>query len=256
MKNNNKITNLLKETKATAFNNATKIKDFSNDKKTPYSKWPESWKRVNYKAYPRMEQVLLPIPSLQKWSLSKALANRESKRKFTMDNIKIKDLSSLLYFSAGLKSLVLKKNENRRFYPSAGARYPLEIYPFVFHVENIKPAIYHYHLKSHSLEKILAEPFYKDTMKQFSQPWIHRASVLFVISAIFDRTEGKYGDRGLRHVYTEYGHIAQNISLIAEELGLGCCSIGGFVDDGLNTQIDFDKIDESVIGVIAVGTVK
>ena len=117
------------------------------------------------------------------------------------------------------------------------------------------PAIYHYHIKSHSLEKIYDRPFLNTTMKQFNQPWIRKASILLVISSIFDRTEEKYGDRGLRYIYTEYGHYAQNISLITSELGLGACSIGGFIDDGLNKLLDFDKIDESVIGVIALGTV-
>lgn len=85
--------------------------------------------------------------------------------------------------------------------------------------------------------------------------WIRKASVLIVVSAIFDRTENKYGDRGLRHIYTEYGHYAQNVSLISTELGLAACSIGGFIDNGLNKLIDFDKIDESAIGVLAVGTI-
>ncbi|HEX6976866.1 MAG TPA: SagB/ThcOx family dehydrogenase [Patescibacteria group bacterium] len=236
------------------FNNSIKIKDFSNYKKTPYSTWPEQWKKIYYKAYPRMNQALLPVPVAAKWSLNDALVKRVSTRKFTKKYIKISDLSNLLYFSGGLKQLLFKKAGERRFYPSAGARYPLEIYPIVFRSENIKPGIYHYHVKSHSLEKIYDKSFFIKTIKQFNQPWIRKASLLIIVSAIFDRTESKYGDRGLRHIYTEYGHYAQNINLIAQELGLGACSIGGFIDDGLNQLLDFDKIDESVIGVIAIGT--
>lgn len=250
-----KIIKTLKETKARGFNNRTKIHDFSKDKGVPYYKWPAYWNKVYYKAYPKMEQVLLPVPSKPEWRLDKALVNRESKRNFTKKNIKIEDFSNLLFYSGGLKSLLLKKTDNKRFYPSAGARYPLEIYPFIFNVENIEPAIYHYHVKSHSLEKILEKPFNSEAMKQFNQSWIRKASALIAISTIFDRTEEKYGDRGLRHIYTEYGHFAQNVSLIAPELGLGACSIGGFIDNGLNKLLDFDKIDESIIGVVALGTV-
>ena len=86
-------------------------------------------------------------------------------------------------------------------------------------------------------------------------PWIRKASALIAVSSVFDRTEEKYDNRGLRHIYTEYGHCAQNVSLITTELGLGACSIGGFIDDGLNELLDFDKIDESIIGVIAIGTI-
>lgn len=245
----------LKNSKAREFNNNTKIHNFKEFKTTPYSKWPAQWKKTYYKSYPRMEQILLPLPSKPKLSLIEALVKRESKRNFTKKDINLNDFSNLLFYSGGIKSLLSKKKGVKRFYPSAGARYPLEIYPFVLHVANIKTAIYHYHLKSHSLEKILDKTFYNETVKQFNQPWIEKSSLLLVISAIFDRTERKYGDRGLRHIYTEYGHLAQNISLIATDLGLGACSIGGFVDDGLNKLLDFDKIDESVIGVVAIGTI-
>lgn len=255
MNNIEDIIKILKDSKSRKFNNDTKISDFSNHKTTTYSKWPENWKKVYYKAYPRMEQVLLPVPGKTEWSLNKALINRQSNRSFTKKDIKIEDFSNLLFYSGGLKSVFFKKNSNRRFYPSAGARYPLEIYPFVFNVSNIEPAIYHYHVKSHSLEKIFRKPFYDKTMKQFNQPWIKKTSALIIVSSIFDRTEDKYGDRGFRHIYTEYGHYAQNVSLIATELGLGACSIGGFIDNGLNRLLDFDKIDESVIGVLAVGTI-
>lgn len=251
-----KIIKTLKISKSREFNNNTKIDDFSKYKTTPYSTWPDHWKKVYYKAYPRMEQVLLPSPTKPKWGLNNALIKRDSKRDFTRKNINIDNFSNLMFYSCGLKRLAFKSTKDKRFYPSAGARYPLEIYPFVFKVENLLPAIYHYHIKSHSLEKIYDRPFFKETMKQFNQPWIRKSSVLLVISSIFDRTEEKYGDRGLRHIYTEYGHCAQNISLIATELGLGTCSIGGFIDDGLNKLLDFDKIDESVIGVITVGTVQ
>jgi len=249
------IIETLKLPNSRVFNNNTKIEDFSKYKKTPYHTWPEQWKKVYYKAYPKMEQVLLPTPTKPKWSLNDALIQRESKRDFLRKPIDIKPFSDLLFYSGGLKKLAFKKEENKRFYPSAGARYPLEIYPFVFSVKTIKPAIYHYHVKSHSLEKLYEAPFFNTTMKQFDQPWIRKASALIIVSAIFDRTEDKYGDRGLRHIYTEYGHYAQNISLISSELGLGACSIGGFIDDGLNKLLDFDKIDESVIGVIAIGTI-
>lgn len=254
---NNKTSNIFEKLElplSRRFNSKTKIDDFNKFKKTPYKTWPEEWKRIYYKAYPRMKAVLLPTPCKPKWSLDRALRKRESKRSFTAKNIYINDLSNLLYFSGGLKELLFKKPSNKRFYPSAGARYPLEIYPFIFRVEGTKPAIYHYHIKSHSLEKLYDKSVYSQTMKQFNQSWIRKASVLIIVSAIFDRTENKYKDRGLRHVYTEYGHYAQNVSLIAEELGLGACSVGGFIDDGLNCLLDLDRIDESVIGVIAIGT--
>ena len=141
-------------------------------------------------------------------------------------------------------------------YPSAGARYPLEIYPFIFSVQGLKRAIYHYHVKTHSLELIYDGIFQRATLKNFSQSWIRKAAFLLVITAIFDRMEEKYKERGYRHIYTEYGHLAQNFYLVSSSLDLGCCSIGGFIDDGLNELLDLDGVDESTVGVTAFGNIR
>lgn len=246
----------LKRSKAREFNSATKIACFDDDREIPRSEWPNHWKEVDYKAYPRMDEIMLPDLYKSDWGLNEALLARKSNRQFTGKALGIDEFSNFLFFSGGMKKILIGDDNDSRFYPSAGARYPLEIYPFVFKVKTLEPAIYHYHVKNHSLELIFDEPFFDETMKQFNQSWIDKASALIVVSAVFDRTEEKYGDRGLRHIYTEYGHLSQNMSLIAAELGWGLCSVGGFIDDGLNRLIDLDVADESVIGVMALGTIK
>ena len=65
----------------------------------------------------------------------------------------------------------------------------------------------------------------------------------------------KYRDRGYRHTLTELGALTQNIYLLSAVLKLGCASIGGFIDDKLNSLLDLDGEDESVLGVIAVGEI-
>ncbi len=244
----------LKLSKSRKFHIDTKIRDSTPVKKTDPETWPEAWKKVFYKAYPRLDQILLPEPTKRKYDLREALMQRKSTREFSKEPVNLSVFSDLLYYSAGMTNFLKKeKLTTKRFYPSAGARYPLELYPFAFNVEKIKSAVYHYHIKTHSLELLLGKPFFQRTMRQFSQPWIRKSAALLVISAIFDRTQGKYKDRGYRHVMTEYGHMAQNIYLLSSASGLGCCSIGGFVDDGLNEILDIDGIDESVVGVVAIG---
>lgn len=239
------------------FHISTNIGDFNKFKKTPRKEWPESWKKTHYKSYIRFPSVELPIPDKQDWSLQQTLIDRESTRKFIPTPIDMKTISSLLYFSAGQKSLVKNVDTTRRFYPSGGARYPIEIYPFILRSnKSIKKGVYHYHLPSHSLETIRQTYLLKEVWGQFNQPWIKNGSLLLVFTAIFDRTEEKYGNRGYRHILTEYGHIAQNIYLVGTALGLGICSIGGFNDNGINEILDLDGIHESVIGTIIVGIKK
>jgi SagB-type dehydrogenase family enzyme len=60
----------------------------------------------------------------------------------------------------------------------------------------------------------------------------------FVITAKYDRTVVKYGERGSeRYVPMEAGHVAENIYLQAESLGLGTVSIGAFQDDRVREVI-------------------
>ena len=61
--------------------------------------------------------------------------------------------------------------------------------------------------------------------------WVHRAPVVLVITGVYRRTTGKYGQRGRRYVHMEVGHAAQNLFLQAEDLGLGSVVVGAFYDD-------------------------
>lgn len=237
------------------FHLKTKIKNFNKLSITPYETWSESWKNVYYKAYPRFPQILLPDPANIQVDLIKTLINRESKRDYASKPLTSQQLSDVLYYSCGLKRYLQKGKSEKRFYSSAGGRYPLEVYPIVFNVKQLQTGIYHYHLKTHSLELIYGADIQNDVMRQFSQEWLSKAAVLIIITAVFDRTETKYQSRGYRHILTEYGHVAQNIYLMSTALKLGCCSIGGFIESGLQSILDVDPIDEDIIGVISVGNV-
>lgn len=250
-----KSLNLLNATSdsiAQSFYQGTKIKKFAVIKNEP-NQVPESWKKISYKAYPRFPQIILPEPTSLTVELTSVLKNRRSIRSFSTNKISIENFSNLVYYSCGSTKFYNPTKEDRRFYPSAGARYPLEVYPFVFNVNTIEPGGYHYHVKSHSLEQILNQKFSSRIFHYFDQEWIEHAAAIFIVTAEFGRTAAKYGNRGYRHIFTEYGHMAQNIYSIAGAINLGCCSIGGFLEDGINRLLELDFEDEGVIGVIALG---
>lgn len=244
-----------KKSDSQIFHEATKLTNFSTESRPAVI--PKSWTQVFYKGYPRFEKFPLPRAiDLNKISLGKIMRFRHSEREFSKRDVSLSDLSSLLFYTAGLKNLRSNDSGNR-FYPSAGARYPNEVYPVIFNVEEQKMGIYHYHLRTHSLEYMWDFPnFEKIILSTFNQEWINKASLLLAITAVFGRTTMKYEDRGYRHVLVDTGHFCQNIYLICEALGLGCCSIGGFIDDKLNSLLDVDGQEESVIIVVAIGTKK
>lgn len=238
--------------KAALFHNETKIQQFKRKSKLK-NVMPESWKKIEYKAYPRFNQYILPVAQPPKGTIAEAIIHRRSRRRFINTEISTEVFSSLIFHSCGSMIFLNPKGEDKRFYPSAGARYPLEVYPFIFKVNGIAKGGYHYHIKSHSLEKILDENSAKQIFQSFDQPWLKQCAVLFVITSITSRTEIKYGDRAYRHVLTEYGHLAQNLYLVGQSFDIGCCSIGGFIDDRINRLLDLDFEDEAVVGVVAMG---
>jgi len=252
MKNKRTQSQIFGMTTSRKFHNTTILKAFTYSK-VPFSDWPDSWKMISYKAYPRLKQVLLPKPSLPHRDLEVTLLERSSIRDFKRSPISKKYLSNLLYFSAGMKQYLTGHPSTKRYYPSAGARYPLEVYPLVFHVHGLTSGGYHYHVKTHSVERLFDLPTAQKVFQCVDQDWMTNASIILIITAIFDRTEEKYGSRGYRHILTEYGHVAQNVYLVAAALGLGCCSVGGFIDEQINRLLDLDVEDEGIVGMIAIG---
>ena len=79
------------------------------------------------------------------------------------------------------------------------------------------------------------------------------APVVFVWSAIFNRSKWKYKQRAYRYVYLDAGHIAENLALSATSIGLGSCQIGAFFDDEVNRIIEVDGVEESAIYLSVVG---
>lgn len=79
------------------------------------------------------------------------------------------------------------------------------------------------------------------------------AAVVFIWTAVFQRSKWKYGQRAYRYVYLDAGHVAENLALAATGLGLGSCPIAALYDDEVNGLIGADGVAESVIYMTAVG---
>jgi SagB-type dehydrogenase family enzyme len=185
-------------------------------------------------------------------SVEKAIEKRRSERDFSSQTISLLEFSSLLYYADG----ITEKRYGLRAAPSAGALYPIEIYPIVNNVEGLARGIYHYSVVDHSLELIQEGDFRQEMMQHaLDQEMMAQASVVLVLTAVFHRTEWRYRERGRRYILLEAGHIAQNIHLIAVSMGLGSCAVGAFSDDEYNRMLGVDGKKESVIYLIPVGKI-
>lgn len=238
--------------KSDLFHESVKIPSFPKNEK---HNTPDSWVKINYKTYPRLNRVILPKPVKNDKKLIDLLISRRSVRDFSGKSINLGELSSILFYSAGI-TYIENKNWDvaLRAYPSAGARYPLEIYVLINNVKGIKEGIYHYNVKEHSLELLRKGDFISTIQNIASQDLLKKANIVMVISAVLDRTRIKYGDRGYRFPFIESGHMSQNFYLVSQALGLGCCTIGGFIDNEINDLLDFADTSEKTIYLTAIGT--
>lgn len=229
------------------FHEKTKIKKIVGE--LDPKDWPESWKTVYYKAYPRLNEIVLPEPYLPNIYIKDVFARRKSERAFSKKPLSLSDLSSLLFYSAGIKN---STESFQRFYPSAGGRYPLEVYALCLNTD-FQRGLYHYYLKNHSLEELLTFEGFDFDKYFIQQKWIPKVPCFIIITAVFKRNTVKYGDRGYRHILAESGHLGQNFYLVSAALNLACCAIGGYLDDKINELLDIDGIEESVVYVLAIG---
>ena len=211
-----------------------------------------------FKIYP-YQAVKIKLPtnfSNTGVSVEDAISQRRSERDFSGEELSMEEISKLLHFAYGITGSTQLGNTFQPFRasPSAGALYPLEIYPFIFNVEGLQKGIYHYNVKDHLLELIRPGDC-SDLMFEytFEQEMVKKASSVFVLSALFERTQWKYGERGYRYILLDAGHLAENVYLLCSAMKLGCCTIGGFLDDYINELIDIDGVNESVIYMIAIG---
>ncbi len=217
------------------------------------SKWPESWKTIDYKTYERLPKIALSGQGID-GAYASVVEKRHSVRTFTSKPVSMNGLSAFLRYSCGRS---LSRNEgDYRQYASGGARYPIEIYPVVFAGSKEIPAgVYHYNVQDHALDVMWQRSFSKSQIDElFVYDWIHKASFVVFMTCVFGRTQIKYGERGYRYALLEAGHISQNMYLSAAAAGLDCCAMGGVRDDAVEQLLDIDGVSESVIHSLVLGT--
>ena len=194
-------------------------------------------------ASPQVEEVALPAPRLKgEMSLEETLAARRSVRQFTETKLTLEEISQLLWAVQGITAAW-----GGRTAPSAGALYPLEVYAAT------ADGLYHYVPQGHQAI-IESRDDLRDELCQagLSQNAIREAPAVFVITAVYARTEKKYGERAERYVKLEAGHAAQNLLLQAVALGLGGVPIGAFYDDQVQSALSL-PLDHEPLYLIPIG---
>ncbi len=195
------------------------------------------------------KMISLPKPKIKgEKSLEEVLNKRRSIREYSNKPISLAELSQLLWSAQGITS-----PRGFRTAPSAGATYPLEILVVIGNVENLQAGVYRYIPSSHSLTIVANGDKRKELFNTaLSQDMILEAPCSIIITAIYERTTRRYGERGIRYVHNEVGHVSQNVSLQAEALKLKTVVIGAFHDEQVSKVLNLQK-EEKPLYIMPIG---
>jgi len=210
-------------------------------------------KPETYKRYPKAPTIKLDLPTREGgMSLWQTINERRSIRNFAGEPIDKTTLSQLIWASQGITRESM--GYEFRTCPSAGALYPVETYLVIHNVTGVDPGIYHYGVRDHELEQLQLGDFRNAVaLAALDQDMAFASAAVFIWTAVFGRSKWKYNQRAYRYVYLDAGHIAQNLALAAVSVGLGTCQIGALYDDEVNSLLDIDGEEESVIYMTVVG---
>jgi SagB-type dehydrogenase family enzyme len=113
--------------------------------------------------------------------------------------------------------------------------------------------VYRYVAQTHEIVRIVEGDVRTELAEaSLGQSMVAQAPLSVFYSAVFERTTGRYGERGVNYVYIEVGHSAQNVYLQAESLGLGTCAIGAFTDGRVREVLRLPD-DEVPVYLMPVG---
>jgi SagB-type dehydrogenase family enzyme len=209
------------------------------------------------KRYPTAKRTVLPPPAV-KADLSDVLRARRTWRRFAERGVSLSEVATLLGLTWGVQGwmrtrfgpVALKTS------PSGGARHPIEVYVLARKVDGLARGWYHYDADAHALEVVARGTRAAAPLRYFpNQAGFGGASALFVMSAVFARTQWAYKTpRAYRVVLLDAGHLGQTFALVATALGLAPFSSAALADARVERDLGLDGVNESVVYACGVGT--
>ncbi|TQQ79037.1 SagB/ThcOx family dehydrogenase [Halonotius roseus] len=203
------------------------------------------------KEYRRAERV--PLASPETSALSAAIAQRASYTDATERRpITDSELATLLTYAYGpIRDAAGGTNagDSRRPVASAGACYPLELYPIVLDSPDIESGIYHYAGHEDVLEQLDAGDYSEWLREHWTWITDEAVAAAIVITARLGYSADRYGEMAYLFAAIEAGAVIQTLQLLATELGIGSRPHNGLDYPGINEQLQLPS-DEYLLSTV------
>ncbi len=197
------------------------------------------------------ESINLDKPKLES-ELAKLINKRRSKRNFSDTPMTQNQLSEILWLTQGITAEI--GVAKLRAVASAGNRHPFNNYVLVNNVAGLKKGLYLYESVANQLIPLklgdLAEEFKTACL---GQKMISNCQICYIQTAVTARTTARYRARGYRYIFLDAGHIGAQAQLVCENLGLGSCNVGAYLDDSVAKFLDIKSEFEIPVYITVIG---
>ncbi|GAB2962874.1 thiopeptide-type bacteriocin biosynthesis protein [Saccharothrix stipae] len=206
---------------------------------------------------PWWPDVPLPEGAPVSGSLADALLTRHTARGAEVSGpLDAGRLATLLWTAQGALA------DGRRPYPSAGARHSARLRVVAWRVTGLEPGVYEVDEARRTLVRVAAAPPAEDvrgtSMYFGAGPDLVDPAAMPAMLALYTRVGAlreAYGLRALRLAFTEAGHLAQNLALVAASAGLALGLIGGFYDDAAHDVLCLDGVQDALVYLMPLASV-
>jgi SagB-type dehydrogenase family enzyme len=179
--------------------------------------------------------------------LAKIFLNRSSQRDFSQSPLSVKHLSGLFYAFAG-------RGQGLRVNASAGGKYPVEVFAFLFNVKSdFGGKIVYYNSDTHSLSSLGPCPAWEDIRTFINFESVSAPAVAFFFVGFPDRISDKYGERGGRFLLLECGGMMQSLGLRAAHQNIKGVLVGGCFDDNILLLLNLNDPNAILVGAYLCG---
>ena len=204
----------------------------------------------------------IKMPDRESWSLviketylADAIGNRQSRRKYNDDYLKVEELAFLLWATQGQRRPG-EQPPHFRTVPSAGARHSFETYLFIHRVEKIPPGLYRYLPLSNELVLMYhTDGSSKSRLSRavMGQQFVANSAVVFIWTTIPYRMEWRYLQAAHRVILLDAGHVCQNLYLACEAIQAGTCAIAAYDQEAMDELIQVDGEEQFTLYLAPVG---
>ncbi|MBL7259803.1 hypothetical protein JKJ07_36335 [Actinoplanes sp. LDG1-01] len=148
-------------------------------------------------------------------------------------------LGRVLFLGAGVVRTMVRDGRPMLFRAagSAGARFPLEVYPVTRGVEGVDDGVHWYDPVAHALVRI-GPPAAGDT-------------TTLVVTGVPWRTGWRYAERGFRHLYWDAGTLLAQLEAAAAAFGPRLRTV--FPDAGVTSLVGADGVHEFPLALLTLG---